>query len=517
MKNINAVEDPWILVSSGEEISEASIRNIFQAESKISGLAEGYWKGIAPLRLLVAIAMSALKPKNDDEIIGYLDNLPDFCEKIQKYLDQWKDSFWLFHKEKPFLQVAFLKTDYPFQDSNSKGFSRKATNELVLSEGLKTAELRSPSSKNPTETLSGILRALLYSQILGGNMKYGISRPGGPELKPKGQVKAFQSIPSISLTTNGGSTSTLNIHPYDPYNLLISIILNMLSQETTDLWSMGIGKPLWEYCIWNDHEQFLKNTPILESSFLGRIVPINKFIWIDPEAPNQMVYSDAEGINYLEPLLNLKLTGKRDQSYYLPSPKPRKGALAGKATLGYLKENSFLWKEFATLDTSVDIPEVLKKFQILKKFKNKIIISATTLNCSGSRGLVYGEKIIVSSLSWNLNDLKDYLKGNLGILNSMVEKAEEVKLYNATFKFNIELGLDPDSKTAKGNTNQVSSYYWSHLNSEFQYFLNKINEPETNNDWNLFIKKTAIDALHTLKDSDPRRNKAVVRAIKVLK
>ena len=288
MKNINAVEDPWILVSSGEEISEASIRNIFQAESKISGLAEGYWKGIAPLRLLIAIAMSALKPKTDDEIVGYLDNIPHFCDEIQKYLNQWKDSFWLFHKEKPFLQVAFLKTDYPFQkDSNSKGFSRKATNELVLFEGLKTAELRSPSSINPTGTPAGILRALLYSQVLGGNMKYGNQKTlKKPELKPKGQVQSIVSYPSISLTTTNGSKSTLNIHSYDPCSLLNSIILNMLSQEIVNtLWSQGIGKPLWEYNIWDNYESFLKSTSILESTFLGRLIPINKFIWVDPEMP----------------------------------------------------------------------------------------------------------------------------------------------------------------------------------------------------------------------------------------
>ena len=161
----------------------------------------------------------------------------------------------------------------------------------------------------------------------------------------------------------------------------------------------------------------------------------------------------------------------------------------------------------------------LKKIQTLNI--HKIIISASALDCSNGMGgkgvmLVYIKKIIESSLLWAVKDLKNYLKGNLWALNSMVKESESIKLKTALYKFNVELGLDIKSDTAKENINKVTSYYWTGLNSEFQYFLNNINDPEINSKWASFINKTAKEALHTLKDSNPRRNKAVAKAIKEL-
>src|SRR5690606_26595266 len=68
---------------------------------------------VAQYRLLLAITHRALTTafgswRDKDRVRWYRDGLP--LAEIKAYLQHWRERFWLFHPEFPFLQVAALAT-----------------------------------------------------------------------------------------------------------------------------------------------------------------------------------------------------------------------------------------------------------------------------------------------------------------------------------------------------------------------------------------------------------------------
>ena len=511
MLSFNAVADKWILVSNKSGVSEVSIQDIFDPLSEAVSFTEGAWKGLAPLRLLVAIATAAHRPQTNADIVGYLEDLPSFCSIIQDYLAQWEGSFDLFSATKPFLQVAFMDTSYPMEDKmpkGYKGYKRTPTTDLIT-EGFKTATIRTGSVVDPLASLSSLMRALLYAQVLGANKKYGVhNNTPYVKLHPQGDTLSMQSSFSSSISTNGGSTSTLNIHMYDGGSLIKTIIYNMIAEENIkeSIWSLGFGKPIWEYDVWDDHTKFLQVSSDISFSFLGRLVPILKFLWIDPERPTEMVYSCSEGIDYLGALETLKSSMKYDTSYYLP-PQNKKG----KALLGTCRDSSHLWREFSSLNINTDIPLVMTKFKSIQKYTT-IQSTAVSMLCSSSMGLVYCEDVIVSSVNWSNDVFRGYLTGSLSI-SSFAEYADTVssKLYSALYVFNREMGCT-DNNRGESNKSTVMNYYWYGVNGGFQYYFDRSSSPTIMDEWKAFINDAAKRALYSLRDNNMRCNISLVKA-----
>lgn len=520
MTNLNAVRDKWILVSNKKGVDEVSLMDIFDPQSDAVCFTEGYYRGMASLRLLVAIATAAHRPQTNEDIIGYLSNLPNFCKVIQDYLTTWRDSFNLFDPNKPFLQVAFMDTSYPMEGKEPKdyrGFVRTPTTDLIT-EGYKTVTIRTGSIVDPLESLSGLTRALLYTQVLGANKKYGVkNNVQYVALSPQGYTLSMQSSFSPNISTNGGSTSTLNIHVYDNENLLKTIIYNLIPELDIkeNVWERGFGTPIWEYPVWNDHTKFLQVSEDISFSFLGRLIPILKFIWIDPENHNEMIYTCSEGIDYLKPLENISISEKYDTTYYIP-PQNKKG----KALLGTYRDSSHLWKEFSSLNVSTDLPLVMKKFKSSCDF-GVIQTNAVSMLCSPSMGLVYCDNVVSSYVYWPDNVLKVYLNGSFNIA-SYAGYVDDVasKLSSSIFVFNKEMGcIDNKGKPTdrgKHNRDTVLRYFWSELNKGFQYYFDNSSSPTILDEWKNFVSGIARKALYVLRDNNIRCNISLVKAEKSL-
>ena len=115
--SFNLIVEPWIRVRTRTgAIEEVSIRDAFRRAGEIIGLAgEIPMQDMAVLRLLLAIAYRATHAvRNEDEAVvvwgsWWADGLP--VDELDAYLDQYADRFDLLDAERPFFQVAGLRTE----------------------------------------------------------------------------------------------------------------------------------------------------------------------------------------------------------------------------------------------------------------------------------------------------------------------------------------------------------------------------------------------------------------------
>lgn len=109
----NLLDEPWLLVRflSGE-VRELGLTEVFKQANVIAAIAETAPPSlVAEYRLLLAITHRALTLslgswRDSDRVRWYQDGLP--VDALLTYLEKWRERFWLFHPEYPFMQVAAL-------------------------------------------------------------------------------------------------------------------------------------------------------------------------------------------------------------------------------------------------------------------------------------------------------------------------------------------------------------------------------------------------------------------------
>lgn len=113
----NLLDEPWIPVRFPDgEVRDVSMTQAVLEADRITALAETSPPNLIALyRMLLALLHRALTThhgpwKDADRARWYREGLPE--APIRAYLDQWRERFWLFHPETPFMQVRAL-TDAP--------------------------------------------------------------------------------------------------------------------------------------------------------------------------------------------------------------------------------------------------------------------------------------------------------------------------------------------------------------------------------------------------------------------
>lgn len=109
----NLLDEPWIPVrlTSGA-VEEVGLLALFDRLGEIAALAETSPPSLVALhRLLLAVTNRALFMalgawRDKERAQWYRDGLP--VDVIRNYLEKWRERFWLFHPEVPFMQVAAL-------------------------------------------------------------------------------------------------------------------------------------------------------------------------------------------------------------------------------------------------------------------------------------------------------------------------------------------------------------------------------------------------------------------------
>ena len=111
----NLLDSAWVPVRFLDgHTEELGLLAVFDQAAQIEGLAETAPPNLVAIyRLLLAITHRALTMKlrrwtDRDRAQWYAQGLPG--DAVADYLTHWRDRFWLFHPEHPFMQVAALAT-----------------------------------------------------------------------------------------------------------------------------------------------------------------------------------------------------------------------------------------------------------------------------------------------------------------------------------------------------------------------------------------------------------------------
>lgn len=120
-KRFNLLDEPWIPVrlASGE-VRDIGLLELFARSGEIATLAETSPPNLIALyRLLLAVTHRALLRSNGqwkehDRAEWYRHGLP--VDATHDYLEHWRERFWLFHPQFPFMQVAALANSEETKD-----------------------------------------------------------------------------------------------------------------------------------------------------------------------------------------------------------------------------------------------------------------------------------------------------------------------------------------------------------------------------------------------------------------
>lgn len=163
----NLLDEPWIPVRFPDgEVRDVSLTQAVLEADRITALAETSPPNLIALyRMLLALLHRALTThhgpwKDADRARWYRESLPE--TPIRAYLDQWRERFWLFHPEHPFMQVASLsqweKTNRKLKPWTQLTLERSgADTPLVFDHSLDMAPEQTPYSI-ATRSLLGYLQ-----------------------------------------------------------------------------------------------------------------------------------------------------------------------------------------------------------------------------------------------------------------------------------------------------------------------------------------------------------------------
>lgn len=166
----NLLDEPWLPIRLADgQVLRLGLLDTFRRSSEIAALAETAPPSlVAQYRLLLAILHRALSHalptgwKDQDRAGWYRQGLP--VEEVTAYLERWRERFWLFHPEQPFLQVAALAQA---EETREK---RKPWTQIDLASANGNAPVvfdhawdASPSAISPVQALTTLLGFLQFT------------------------------------------------------------------------------------------------------------------------------------------------------------------------------------------------------------------------------------------------------------------------------------------------------------------------------------------------------------------
>ena len=271
MNKFNLVDEKWIPVANEGLVS---LQDIFTKD--FVALGGTPTQKIAITKLLLAISQAAYTPKDDNEWqeIGNL----GLKTKSLTYLEEKKDLFWLYG-DKPFLQMPGIK-DAKIQPFGALVSGIATGNTTILTQSQIERELGDPEiallivelqnfAFGGKKTDNSIILSLGYQGKFNENNN---ARTG----KPATALGFLGFLHSFVLGSSISETLHLNL-------------LTTSQIEMTPHFSGGVGSPPWEKMPKGEE---CKRAEELKTSYLGRLVPLCRFILIS-----------SEGIHYSEGIL----------------------------------------------------------------------------------------------------------------------------------------------------------------------------------------------------------------------
>ncbi len=319
-RRFNLIDERWIPVADKGLVS---LYDIF-TDTMIKALGGNPLQKISILKLLLAIAQSAWTPVDEKEWreVG----AEGMSKIVLGYFDKWYDEFWLYG-EKPFLQMPEI------EKAEKKSFGCVIPH---VSFGNTTVLTESQIEQN----ISDDQKALILIQQMGfafsGKKTDNkiILTPGYTgKLNEKGRPATGRAGPSLAFQ---GLLHSFVLGS----RLLDTLWYNVFTEnelEKLGIFSEGLGKAPWELMPKGEDD---KNAQILRNSYIGRLVPLSRFILLTDDG---LHYS--EGIAHLnyqdgifDPSTAIDLSSSKHRALWVdPEKKPWRQL---PALLSFMGENT---------------------------------------------------------------------------------------------------------------------------------------------------------------------------------
>jgi len=210
--SFNALDEPWIpVVFNGGGLGVVGIREVLLRSHEIRDLADTIPVSlVATARLLITILGCAVKGSEFSRTRNFQSPLP--ADLINAYCDRWRERFWLFHPERPFMQMPLLPDGVEERVVSNKGEDRSKPAAALAMDfpGANTVALwnhvyyDAPPALSPQEALRNLLGHLQFTpgsavRVLGHS---DVTAPlsGAAAVMPLGQTLAQTLLLSIAVS-----------------------------------------------------------------------------------------------------------------------------------------------------------------------------------------------------------------------------------------------------------------------------------------------------------------------------
>jgi CRISPR system Cascade subunit CasA len=340
---MNVAFDPWIpVVTTTGERTLASLCSVLTEGEKYADLAVRPHERVSLMRLFLCAAHAALDgPKDYDEWEQVPKKLPDAAST---YLENWKDSFELFHPTKPWLQVAELVGEYT---------SPVALLDFELATG-NNSTLHDHSGQVVTRQIRSakiVLSLLTFQNFSSGggspvaqwkNTK--TRQVGNPDSPCLSQSMAHCLVRGKTLI----ETICLNLPSYETVRRIYKTTSIYKTDKKTkegarvEFTHVDLGRPVWEFFPDNPQSNSLAVINATKT-YLGRLVPVSRWIRL----LNQSEMYCCNGFKYdtfkdgfcAEPTASVQVVTKKDA----------KGIETSERAVVRIDPKKALWRELSAL------------------------------------------------------------------------------------------------------------------------------------------------------------------------
>ena len=431
----NLVDEPWIPVADAGRVS---LREIFSERgSDFRALGGNPVQKIAVTKLLLAIAQAAATPKDAaawDEL-----GPEGMIQACKDYLEKWHDRFWLYHSERPFLQLPAVSV------AEVKSYG------VVLPDvatGNTTVLTESQVERPFDDAEKALLLITLMGFALGGKKadnsvllttgyqgKKKSAKPG-PALAYLGLLHSFVVGRSLSET----------------------LWLNLITEAELAAWGMfsgGVGCPPWEKMPAGEACPVAEE---LKTTLIGRLIHLCRFSLLVPEGLH--FTEGLQHMNYAEGIYDPTVAADRSKKkirvlWADPGKRPWRQL---PALLGFVKQGG---SSFDCFQLRVSLSRARRRVKEFAVWSGGLRVSS-----NAGEQYVSGSDDFVESEIWLAADYLD--ETWFSRLQFEMKGLEEVgkQLYGSIRGYFAMLKAEGDKLAAQGGT-----LFWQQAENRFSDLL----------------------------------------------
>ena len=516
MGEFNLLTEPWISVITDErgKTEEVSLIDVFKNADKYVALA-GDMKAqdFAVMRVLLSVLHTVFSrfdsdgnpydyleldemfrqnaEVNEDDEEDYLDDLTNtwikiwkagkFPDIIERYLEKWKDRFYLYDDKYPFFQVT--AKDFEGEKYSSKGsqVQGKNINRLISESGNKIS-LFSPKkdikdNKNALSNSEAIRWILTFQQYTGLSDKARFT-----EDKYKASKGWLFDLGGVYLEGN---------------NLFETLWLNCILVHPKEEYRLTVERPCWE------HSPEENIATYFERPYIDNISELytnwSRAIYIEPKEKNSEAFAikivklpdTIHEDNFLEPMTIWRFNESGDNK--------------GKYTPRKHRINQSLWRSFGLIAFSdsgpnVEIPGIIKWFDKVVKIigDRKVGISIISMEDDGNATSWVPTDEIYDSLYVGDFILTDNDKEGWTIrVNEIIDLTKKIVEKNFRY-FVSQVKEIRNLKSKSGFESQKVEELYFKIDKPFRDWIGSIKDEDDKDEkireWKTILKKLTFEA-----------------------